>query len=136
MKRRSVIKINFRGGIISPGDLFQVLMAAGKVHIAKVSFGTRQQLLVDVHNICCDLFTSLLDELQIKYEKDTDERPNVVSSGSVSACSIAAIQLSTATSIPEASFVAIASTKSRDVIAAVAIFVPRLSSELPNYWFC
>ncbi len=80
MSTTSTIKINFRGGIISPGELYQVLVAAGKAHISKVSFGTRQQLLVDVYDIYCSRFTGLLDMLQIKYEKDTDEHPNVVSS--------------------------------------------------------
>ncbi|HSC39971.1 MAG TPA: rubredoxin [Chitinophagaceae bacterium] len=80
MKTSSLIKINFRGGIISPGDLLQVLIAAEKAHIAKISFGTRQQLLADVAEAYCDLFTSLLQVLQVNYEKDADERPNVVSS--------------------------------------------------------
>ncbi|MBS1567491.1 MAG: rubredoxin, partial [Bacteroidetes bacterium] len=76
----STIKINFRGGIISPGDLLEVVVAAGKSHVDKVSFGTRQQLLVDVQEGYCDLFTSLLEQQQISFEKDADERPNVVSS--------------------------------------------------------
>jgi len=80
MKTSSTIKINFRGGIISPGDLLQVVVAAKKAHITKVSFGTRQQLLADVPEAQCDLFTSLLETLQINFEKDTDDRPNVVSS--------------------------------------------------------
>ncbi len=80
MTSTAVIKINFRGGIISPGDLFQVLVAAEKAHITKVSFGTRQQLFADVHHHYCNLFTGLLDTQQIKYEKDTEEYPNVVSS--------------------------------------------------------
>jgi len=80
MKTSSTIKINFRGGIISPGDLLQVMVAAEKAHITKVSFGTRQQLLADVPEAQLDLFTSLLDELRVNYEKDAEDRPNVVSS--------------------------------------------------------
>ena len=48
MKQRVTIKINFRGGIISPGDLYNILVAATKAGIYYVSFGLRQQLLIDV----------------------------------------------------------------------------------------
>jgi hypothetical protein len=41
------IKINFRGGIISPGELYNILVASGKAGITKVSFGLRQQLLLN-----------------------------------------------------------------------------------------
>jgi len=75
MKTSSLIKINFRGGIISPGDLLQVLIAAEKAHVAKISFGTRQQLLADVVEAYCDLFTSLLQVLQVNYERTPTSAP-------------------------------------------------------------
>jgi hypothetical protein len=47
MKYSNTIKINFRGGIISPGSLYNVLVAAGTAKLTHVSFGLRQQLLVE-----------------------------------------------------------------------------------------
>jgi hypothetical protein len=41
---------NFRGGIISPGDLNDILNAAQKIKVPYVRFGLRQQLLVDLES--------------------------------------------------------------------------------------
>jgi dissimilatory sulfite reductase (desulfoviridin) alpha/beta subunit len=80
MKNTTTIKINFRGGIISPGDLFNILVAATKVGIRHVSFGLRQQLLI---NVSIENRQSLLDELDlidIAYETGNEQYPNIVSS--------------------------------------------------------
>lgn len=81
MSDLSTIKINFRGGIISPGDLYNILVAATKAGIAYAGFGLRQQLLI--HTGSTDKvksFTKALDELGLHYELDDDEYPNIVSS--------------------------------------------------------
>ena len=80
MKNDYSIKINFRGGIISPGDLSNILVAAAKAKVSHVRFGLRQQLFIDVAAEYADHFTGELRKLSIAYEKDKDEYPNVISS--------------------------------------------------------
>src|SRR6185503_1348673 len=80
MKNINTIKINYKGGIISPGDLYNILIAAGKSGLLYVRFGLRQQLLIDVsieeiRNLCSEL-----DLLGINYEINKEEFPNIVSS--------------------------------------------------------
>ncbi|MEO6720565.1 MAG: rubredoxin [Ferruginibacter sp.] len=74
------IKINFRGGIISPGDLYNILVAAGKAKVGAVSFGLRQQLLIDVLQENYWVFTEELNGLGIFFEADNDAFPNIISS--------------------------------------------------------
>ncbi|MEO6548569.1 MAG: rubredoxin [Ferruginibacter sp.] len=80
MKYSLTIKINFRGGIISPGELFNVLVAAGKAVVGKVSFGLRQQLFLEVLNDHYAILKKELDLLGIFYEVDHDDFPNIISS--------------------------------------------------------
>ena len=74
------ISINFRGGIISPGDLYNILLAASKVKVMYVRFGLRQQLLIDMEPYSVDDFTAELDTLQIAYEINSGNYPNICSS--------------------------------------------------------
>ena len=74
------ISINFRGGIISPGDLYNILLAASKVKVMYVRFGLRQQLLIDMEPYSVDDFTVELDTLQIAYEINSGNYPNICSS--------------------------------------------------------
>lgn len=76
----STIKINFCGGIISPGDLYNILVAVGKAGVLQVRVGLRQQLLVDTERLGAHLIKQELDKLEIKYENNSDVYPNVVSS--------------------------------------------------------
>ena len=48
MATTATIKIDFRGGIISPGDLYNIIVAARRPGAQYVRFGLRQQLLFDV----------------------------------------------------------------------------------------
>ena len=80
MKYSLTIKINFRGGIISPGELYNILVAASKAGVAKVSFGLRQQLLLEVLN---DNYGILKEQLELQglfFEVDNDACPNIISS--------------------------------------------------------
>src|SRR5215213_1344203 len=74
------IKINFRGGIISPGDLYNILVAAGKAKVENVSFGLRQQLLIDVLQENYRLLAEQLHLLGIFFETGIDKFPNIISS--------------------------------------------------------
>jgi rubredoxin len=80
MKYSYTIKINFLGGIMSPGDLYNILVAAGNAGIAHARFGLRQQLLMEVVNEEYIQLTNELDSLGIDYEVDKDDFPNIVSS--------------------------------------------------------
>jgi len=80
MKNINTIKINFKGGIISPEKLYNILLAASKSGILYVRFGLRQQLLFDVEIEELNNISAELDMLGISYELNKDEFPNVVSS--------------------------------------------------------
>lgn len=80
MKQRYAIKINFRGGIISPGELYNILVAATKAGMYYVSFGLRQQLLMDAPAETIDVLTEELKRLDVLFEVDEDEFPNIISS--------------------------------------------------------
>ena len=80
MKNVKTIKINFRGGIISPGDLYKILGVAAKSGLLYVRFGLRQQLLFDVGIEDLKNITAELEGLGINYEINKEEFPNIVSS--------------------------------------------------------
>jgi rubredoxin len=72
--------INFCGGIISPGTLYNILVAATKAKVQFVRFGLRQQLLIDTEQYNLALLTTELDKLQISYAVDETNFPNIISS--------------------------------------------------------
>lgn len=80
MSSSATIKVNFRGGIISPGDLYNILVAATKAGIKHVSFGLRQQLLISVSVENKQELLSELDLIDIAYETGNEKHPNIVSS--------------------------------------------------------
>ena len=80
MKNINTIKVNFKGGIISPGDLYNILVAAAKSGLLYVRFGLRQQLLLDVAIEEMKNITAELDGLGTNYEINKEEFPNIVSS--------------------------------------------------------
>jgi len=80
MKQRITIKINFRGGIISPGELYNILVAATGAGLYYVSFGLRQQLLIDVPSEMVQVMTDELKKLDVPFESDRDDFPNIISS--------------------------------------------------------
>ncbi len=80
MKYSNTIKINFRGGIISPGSLYNILVAAGRAKLTHVSFGLRQQLLVETQDENTGIFMEQLEKLGTAFEVDAERFPNVTSS--------------------------------------------------------
>src|SRR6476659_3402582 len=76
----NTISINFRGGIISPGDLHNILVAAQKTKLLYVRFGLRQQLLIDLESYSIPIFTEELEKLNIPFEVNSSEFPNIISS--------------------------------------------------------
>jgi len=76
----ATLKINFKGGIISPGDLFNIIVAARKSGVLYVRFGLRQQLLFDVMTEEVKNVAAELNTLGYSFEINKDDRPNIVSS--------------------------------------------------------
>ncbi len=73
-------KVNFKGGIVSPGVLQNVLLAVSKAKLQHVRFGLRQQLLVDASAKKYEGLRKAFDEAGVSYEVNKDEYPNIVSS--------------------------------------------------------
>ena len=80
MKNTVTIQVNFRGGIISPGYLFDVLALAAEAGVTQVSFGLRQQLLFEVENTDYLQLSKKFNQFNIEFEADENRYPNVVSS--------------------------------------------------------
>ncbi|HMO60591.1 MAG TPA: rubredoxin [Ferruginibacter sp.] len=80
MKKSNTIKINFPGGIISPGDLYNILVAAGNNGITHVSFGLRQQLLIEAEGEAAKKLCAELEKLGNFFEYIHEGFPNIVSS--------------------------------------------------------
>ncbi len=76
----NTIKINFKGGIISPGDLYNILVAASKAGILYVSFGLRQQLLIEISEERTNILVKELQCLDVMHEVNRDAFPNIISS--------------------------------------------------------
>ncbi|MFP5040671.1 rubredoxin [Parasediminibacterium sp. JCM 36343] len=73
-------KINFTGGIVSPGYLLHLMDAVKEGGIDHVRFGLRQQLLIDATHKQHDKLLASLDKNKVVYELNKDEYPNMVSS--------------------------------------------------------
>jgi rubredoxin len=80
MSQQVTIKINYRGGIISPGEFYNVLVAAGRAGVRCVSFGLRQQLLISLPIEAVWILTDELKKLNVIFETDINEYPNIISS--------------------------------------------------------
>ncbi len=74
------IFINFRGGIIAPAILHNILLVVNKLKVREVRFGLRQQLLIDMELYNVAAFTEELDKLEIAFEVDSFSNPNICSS--------------------------------------------------------
>lgn len=76
----NTVTINFRGGIISPGTLYDIMVAAQKAKLMNVRFGLRQQLIIDMETYTVPVFTAEMDRLGVQYEVDATQFPNIISS--------------------------------------------------------
>ncbi|RYE03629.1 MAG: rubredoxin, partial [Sphingobacteriaceae bacterium] len=75
-----VIKINLPGGLISPGDLQEILTVAENCGAKEVFFGNRQQLFFRVKEALLEDLNHHLLMANIHYETDADLQPNIMSS--------------------------------------------------------
>jgi rubredoxin len=74
------VYINFKGGIISPGYLRQLLDVASAAHVEEVCFGLRQQLIMEVPAERFQAFASGCAAKNIGFHTSEDRLPNIVSS--------------------------------------------------------
>lgn len=78
--QQHTVKVNLCGGVVSAGDLYEILLIAQRAGATEVCFGTRQQLFFNINsNMLEDLEYGML-AAAINYELNADQRPNMVSS--------------------------------------------------------
>ncbi len=75
-----LIKINLSGGIVSPGDLLDILILADKAKVKHVRFGNRQQLLFWVEGERLEDLKDAFLVADVSYEVNEDQYPNIISS--------------------------------------------------------
>ena len=80
MRHAFQFKINFTGGIVSPGYLYSILQCLQEAGLTEVRFGLRQQLLIDVSAKEFNAVQASLNAKQVEYEINKDEHPNISSS--------------------------------------------------------
>lgn len=74
------VKVNLPGGIISVGDLSQILEILENTGVENIRFGTRQQLYFAANKVQLEDIEYGFQILDTNIEIDTDEYPNIVSS--------------------------------------------------------
>ncbi|QJB36618.1 rubredoxin [Chitinophaga oryzae] len=74
-RQTHTIQVNFRGGIIPPGMLLELLDIAAAATVTHVRFGLRQQLLLDVPDKQLAAFNAACNDRQIVLS----EHPNILS---------------------------------------------------------
>lgn len=80
MKDFYTIRINFKGGIVSPGELKEILNIAKIVQIHEVSLSLRQQLILHLPHAHSKKFEQLMKKINVNYLIDSNRIPNLVSS--------------------------------------------------------
>lgn len=80
MRHAFQFKINFTGGIISPGYLYKLMENLDDVNVKNVRFGLRQQLLIDAAKKDYKKIEIALKTILADYEMNTDVYPNISSS--------------------------------------------------------
>jgi rubredoxin len=73
-------KVNFTGGIISPGYLLHIMKAVEEAGIEEVRFGLRQQLLINTGNKNYNQLANSFEKNNIDYEVNANQYPNIISS--------------------------------------------------------
>ena len=80
MKDFYTIRINFKGGIVSPGELKYILKAAQESQVDEVRFGLRQQLILHLPHPFARTFEQAMLLQSIDFQVDSNEYPNIISS--------------------------------------------------------
>lgn len=74
------VTINFKGGIVSPGYLKEILQIAQESRVTDVRFGLRQQMVMDVPVKYFELFKKSCEAKNIIFYKSKEAPSNIVSS--------------------------------------------------------
>lgn len=74
------VTINFKGGIVSPGFLKEILQVALETRVVDVRFGLRQQMIMNVPSKQFETFSQLCKLKNIVFYKSKDALANIVSS--------------------------------------------------------
>ncbi len=80
MANGETVIINFPGGIISPGYLYEVMEIATTAQVLHVRFGNRQQMLIEVPSKHFQTFRNECEEKEIAFTTEENIAPNIVSS--------------------------------------------------------
>ncbi len=80
MKDFYTVRINFKGGIASPGELKYILQSAKDSQVNEVRFGLRQQLIFHLPHPFARSFEQKMNEQKIAFQSDDNVFPNIISS--------------------------------------------------------
>lgn len=80
MKQTVKLHINFTGGLVSPGELRDILDILNEHQVKDVCFGLRQQMIVEVPGAKLLFIEKAFAAKNIVYEKGRAVNPNIVSS--------------------------------------------------------
>jgi len=77
---RCCIKVNLPGGVVSAGDMYELLLIAEQAGAEAVSIGNRQQLYFNIDEERLEDLENDMLKTDINYEIDDDRFPNIISS--------------------------------------------------------
>lgn len=80
MNRSKTYSINFKGGIVSPGYLKEILSLAALAHVEHVRFGLRQNMFIEVQGKYIAVFEEACKSNGIEAFEKSIALPNIVSS--------------------------------------------------------
>src|SRR3954466_13972556 len=75
-----LIKINLPGGVISAGDLYEILIIAEKAEAKHIRLGNRQQLYFTIAAEYLEDLENDMLSAEIGFELEADNYPNILSS--------------------------------------------------------
>jgi rubredoxin len=81
LKKTQSVRINFTGGIISPGQLLTILSLAEEAQVKQVRWGLRQQLLIEIPVKYFPAFEKSCKQQQIAYNTGPNISSSYVTSG-------------------------------------------------------
>lgn len=74
------IRINFKGGIVSPSELKNIMLVAKDCQVQEVRIGLRQQMIFHLPHTFGKKFGLILNSMGVKYQVDENDYPNIISS--------------------------------------------------------
>ncbi|MGL4632599.1 MAG: rubredoxin [Leadbetterella sp.] len=76
----NLIRINFKGGLVSPSTFKSLMLELKKLGILKVRFGLRQQLLLDIPSQMSVSCIESIKKTGLYYQVNENTHPNIISS--------------------------------------------------------